>query len=104
MISNDKIRERTGMEKLEDILRKRRLRWLGHVHRMDNDRIAKQAMNWSPADGKRKKGRPRKTWKVTVLEDLKIINMDWEEAEHTAGNRLMWQCRVAQCAEGTWKD
>jgi hypothetical protein len=104
MISNDKIRERTGMEKLEDILRKRRLRWLGHVHRMDSDRIAKQAMNWSPADGKRKRGRPRKTWKVTVTEDLKITKMDWEEAEHTAGNRLVWQCRVAQCAEGTWRD
>jgi hypothetical protein len=52
-ISNEKIRERTGMEKLELIIRRRRLRWFGHVNRMEDNSIAKQAMKWSPADGKR---------------------------------------------------
>jgi len=35
-VSNEMIRRQTGMAKLEMILTKRRLRWLGHVHRMDD--------------------------------------------------------------------
>ena len=39
-ITNKSIRERTGQEDMENIIRKRRLRWLGHVWRMDKDRRA----------------------------------------------------------------
>lgn len=52
-VSNEKIRQRTGLGKLEDMLIKRRLRWFGHVHRMDDKRITKQALKWTPADGKK---------------------------------------------------
>jgi len=34
------------MHKLKYIIRKRRLRWLGHYHRMSNDRIAKPVGLW----------------------------------------------------------
>jgi len=95
MVSNEKIRERTRMEKLEDILRQRRLRWLGNVYPMNDNIIPKQALKWSPADGKRKKGRPRKNWKMIVTEDLKTMEMDWDEAEQAAENWLMWRCCVA---------
>jgi len=91
MVSNEKIRERTGMENIEDILRRRRLRWLGQVYWMNDNKIPKQALKWSPADGKRKKGRPRKNWKTIVIEDLKTMemDMDWDEAEQAAKNRLV---------------
>jgi len=71
---------------------------------MNDNRILKQALKWLPADGKRKKGRPRKNWKMTVTEDLKTMEMDWNEAEQAAENRLMWRCCVAQCIGGTWKN
>ena len=103
-VSNEKIRQRTGLGKLEDMLIKRRLRWFGHVHRMDDKRITKQALKWTPADGKKKRGRPRKNWKTTVMEDLQKIEMDWEEAENMSGDRMMWQSCVAQCAAGTRTD
>ena len=48
---------------------------------MDDNRVTKQALKWSPTDGKRKRGQPRKNWKTTVIEDLKKLNMDWDEAE-----------------------
>jgi len=35
---------------------------------------------------------------MTVTEDLKTMEMDWDEAEQAAENRLMWQCCIAQCA------
>jgi len=88
------------MEKLEDIVRWRRLGWLGHVYRINDNIIPKQALTWSPADGKRKKGRPRKNWKMTDTDDLKTMEMDWTEAEQAAENSLMWRCCVAKFAEG----
>ena len=97
-ITNDAVREQTGMQKMEDVLRRKRLRWLGHVYRMDENRISKQALKWSPADGRKKRGRPRKNWNATVSDDLKIIGMDWDEAEQKAEERLMWRSCVAQCA------
>ena len=88
MVRNEEIRQRTGLERLEDILSKRRLRWFGHVQRMDDGRITKQALNWSPKDGRRKRGRPRKNWRKTVMEDLQKIEMDWEEAEEICNTCL----------------
>jgi len=37
-VRNEDIRKKTGSRKLEDIIKERRLRWLGHVLRMDNSR------------------------------------------------------------------
>src|SRR6218665_1265144 len=58
-IKNKSIRERTGQEDMENIIRKRILRWPGHVWRMDKDRRANQALHWVP-EGKKRKRRPRK--------------------------------------------
>ena len=37
-MNNEKIREMTGVVRLEEFLRKKRLRWLGHAERMDEER------------------------------------------------------------------
>ena len=47
-ITNKSIRKRTGQEDMGSIIRKRRLRWLGHVWRMDKDRRANQILHWVP--------------------------------------------------------
>jgi len=63
-LKNEEIRTRTGLQKVETIIMERRLRWLGHVMRMDNDRIPHQELNWKLEKGfKRTPGRPRKNWK-----------------------------------------
>ena len=99
-ITNVEVRRRTGMDRLEDIIRKRRLQWLGHVQRMEQGRIPKQTLNWSPA-GKRKRGRPRMNWTTTVKKDLEGIGMTWEETERAAADRVVRRSCVARCAEGT---
>ena len=45
-VRNEYIRKKTGSRKLEDIIKERRLRWLGHVLRLDNSRTARQATHW----------------------------------------------------------
>ena len=37
-MNNEKIREMTGVVRLEEFLREKRLRWLRHVERMDKER------------------------------------------------------------------
>src|ERR1700733_4076131 len=80
MIRNEEIRRRTGMETIVEVIKKTRLRWLGHLHHMEEDRIPKQAMDWAPNGWKRKRGRPRKNWKETITGDLRDGGLTWEEA------------------------
>src|SRR5688572_32659764 len=95
-IRNEDIRKRTSMEKLEDMLKTSRLRWLGHMHRSDYERFSKQALEWTPTGGKRKRGRPRKTWRNTVTQNLDGGGMTWEEAKGSAEDRVGWRNCVAQ--------
>jgi len=53
-ITNKSIRERTGQEDMQNTNRKRRLKWLGHLCRMENDRRANQALHWAPEGRKRR--------------------------------------------------
>jgi len=63
-VRNEYIRKKTGLIKLDFIIKNRRLRWLGHVLRMEDSGIPHQAIQWElRAQGyKRKPGQPRKSW------------------------------------------
>jgi len=45
-VTNEEVRVRTGQHSMDDMLSERRLRWLGHVIRMDHERIPRQALHW----------------------------------------------------------
>ena len=96
-VRNEDIRTKTGSRKLEDIIKERRLRWLGHVLRMDDSRTARQARQWELKGYKRKPGRPRKNWVDVIKRDLKDMDLTWDEAETLADDKADWRQRVAQC-------
>ena len=58
------------------------------------------AVQWTPGGGKRKRGRPKKTWQDTLRDDLQAMGVDWEEAKSVAGDRREWRSHVAQCSSG----
>ena len=68
----------------------RRIRWLGHIVRMDQDRIPKIALRGTPP-GRRKQGRPRTTWRRTVMAELKEMGLTLGEAQHAAKDRSRWR-------------
>ena len=70
------------MKTLELIIKKRRLRWFGHVLRMDDDRILKQAISWKMSATNQEPRRPKKNWNDIIRRDLKSIGVAWEDAEH----------------------
>ncbi|XP_061913857.1 uncharacterized protein LOC133656987 [Entelurus aequoreus] len=57
---------------------------------MDQDRIPKIALRWTPP-GKRKQGRSKNTWRRTVTAELKEMNLTWGEAQHVAQDRSRWR-------------
>ncbi|KAI5646595.1 hypothetical protein NE865_01529 [Phthorimaea operculella] len=89
-------------KEIEDIVREpniigeskaARLRWLGHVERMEEDRAVKKAYLGRPM-GKRPVGRPRYRWTDEVIKDLHALQKpDWKQ---TAQNREEWRAVVSE--------
>ena len=85
-ITNDNLYQKTGCTSIDVEIKKRRLRWLGHVLRMSHDRIPKVASRWTPP-GKRKRGRPKTTWRRTVEMELKELGLTWGQAQALAKDK-----------------
>ena len=83
--------------KMEDIIRCRRLRWLGHLSRMECNRIPRQAHHWEPDGFRRKPGRPRQNWRRVLNKDLRKIETGWDKVQEVAEDRKSWWNRIAQC-------
>ena len=69
--TNDEVLERAKTEDIENILIRNRLRWLGHVVRMPDERPVKNLLYSELADGTRKVGRPFLRFKDTMKDILK---------------------------------
>jgi hypothetical protein len=72
-----------GKPDIIDITEKKRLQWYGHVKRMLGERIPTLIMGWIPQE-RRKRGRPRKTWKEGVQAAMITRNLEpdqWRSRE-----------------------
>ena len=83
------IRFKASIETVEAMIRKRRLRWLGHVARMDPERIPRKLLVCRLKAGKHAVGGQKLRWADAVTKDLKRckIDKDWREV---AQNRNEW--------------
>jgi hypothetical protein len=56
-----------------------RISWLGHLERMEEDRIPEKNFT-QELEGTRRRGRPRKGWKEEVERNLQVLRMRrWRE-------------------------
>jgi hypothetical protein len=60
--------EATDQEGINLEIRKRKFSWIGHTLRKDDGEIPKAALLWNPR-GSRKRGRPKNSWRRSVIED-----------------------------------
>ena len=51
-----------------------------HVLRLQRERSTHTAMYWEPEDGRKKRGRLKKTWQSTFKEDLEEMGASWHGA------------------------
>ena len=90
-ITNVEILSRANLPCMADILIEKNLRWLGHVHRMDNDRLPRQLLYSQLCEGKRNQGRPRLRFKDVAKRNMKYRKIDRETWQITANNRAAWR-------------
>ncbi len=65
---------------------------------MDIGRIPHVSLNCTPI-GKRNKGRPKATWRSTVVSELKEMGLTWGVDMCAANDRAGWRMRVeASCS------
>jgi len=90
---------RTGQAALHDTVATRRRRFVGYIMRLPTTRPASLAIMWRPEGGRRRVGRPKRTWQDTLKEDLDTLGVDWNDARDTAIDRARWRQLVAQCSD-----
>nr|CAH7760132.1 unnamed protein product [Callosobruchus chinensis] len=85
----NKIREIIDVqETILDTIGSKCLTWYGHLERMANNRWPKKVWEWTPP-GRRKRGRPPRSWKKDVEEEMVLRGLqegDW-------WNRDLWRLR-----------
>ena len=92
-ISNADLWQRTNQIPVEEEMRRRRWGWIGHTLRKPANNITRQALKWNP-QGKRKRGRPRNTWRRDFEADLTKTGQTWSEIERAAQDRALWRTIV----------
>ncbi|RUS74991.1 hypothetical protein EGW08_017258 [Elysia chlorotica] len=93
-ISNQHLLARCNQLCMDTIIMQRRWRWLGHVMRKEQGNITRTALHWTP-EGRRKRGRPKNTWRRTVESELKTTKHTWSSVQRLAQNRQEWRSFVA---------
>ena len=98
-VTNEEVIRATGMERLQDNVTTRKRTMAGHVIRLQRVRPAHTAMYCVTEYGRRKRGRPKKTWRSTFKEDLEDMGVSWHGARRIASDRDRWRLLVARCSE-----
>jgi len=84
------------MRKRENIIKwikGQRIRWLGHLERMEEDRMLEKIFT-QELEGTRRRGRLRKGWKGEVDRDLQVLGVRrWREL---VADRKKWKDIVRQ--------
>ena len=65
-----------------------------HVSRRDDGHVLRKALEFK-VKGKRKRGRPKKTWKTQVEKESKSVGLEKKEAM----NRGRWRVGVRKIAD-----
>ena len=75
------------------MIKSRKLRWAGHVARMEEGRSAFKILTGKPT-GKRPLGRPRRGWEDNVRMDLEEIGINAGNWVDSAQDRNYWRALV----------
>ena len=100
-ISNTELWRSTEQQPSEREVLKRKWRRIGHTLRKPCDNITRYALKWNP-QGKRKRGRPRNTWRRDLDADTKSTGYSWTQLEKIAQDRVRWKAVVdGLCSSGS---
>ena len=76
------------------VTKSRRMRWAGHVVRMDGEREAYRVLLGTP-EGRRPLGRPRRRWVDNIRMDLQEVGCGYIDWIGLAQDRDRWRTLVS---------
>jgi len=76
------------------VIKSRRMRWAGHVARMDEERGVYGVLVGKP-EGKRPLGRPRRKWVDNIRMDLQEVGCGYMDLTGLAQDRNRWRTLVS---------
>ena len=85
-IINADLWDRFVIESIGDIIRRSRLRWFGHVEHKPEEDWVKRILTFE-LEGKKLRGRPRKTWMEVIKNDLRSLHANRVDTQ----NRTLWR-------------
>ena len=92
-MSNRELEERNKCENIVKWIKGQRISWLGHLERMEEDRMPKKIFT-QELEGTRRRGRHRKRWKEEIGRDLQVLEVRrWREL---VADRKKWKDIVRQ--------
>ena len=91
--TNRELEEMSKGENIVKWIKGQRMSWLGHLERMEEDRMPKKIFA-QELEGSRRRGRPRKGWKEEVEIDFQVLGVRrWREL---VADREKWKDVVRQ--------
>jgi hypothetical protein len=91
--TNRELEELSKGENIVKWIMGQRISWLGHLERMEEDRMSKKIFT-QELEGTRQRGRPRKGWREEVERDLQVLGVRrWREL---VIDREKWRAVVRQ--------
>ena len=99
---------RTEQEIAENTVRKRRMKWYGHISRMNKERWSSIVHNYKPT-GKRPVGRPEQRWMDNIKKDFKrtglsLYGITKEETELDSRSWMETERDGRISLQHTWPD
>jgi len=99
--TNRELEEMIKGENTVKWIKGQRMNWLGHLERIEEDRVPKKIFT-QELEGTRRRGRPRKRWKGKVERELRVLGVRrWRElvADGTKWKDIV---RQAKAHSGLW--
>jgi hypothetical protein len=94
--TNGEVEEMSKGENIVKWMKGQRIGWLGHLERMEEDRVPKKIFT-QEMEGTRRRGRPRKGWKEEAERDLQVLGVRrWRElvTDREKWNDVVRQAKV----------
>ena len=93
MLHNEELHSLYRSANIVRVIKSRRLRWAGHVARMEEGRCAFKILT-GKSTGKRPLGRPRRRWEDNIRMDLEEIGINADNWVDSAQDRNYWRALV----------
>jgi hypothetical protein len=72
--TNRELNEKSKEENIVKWIKGQRISWLGHLERMEEDRMPKTIFT-QELEGAKRRGRPRKGWREEVERDVQVLGV-----------------------------